>query len=187
MDDVPAELAHLFDRRYVAYADADVVGSLAEPPAELVHRVHVVAVTDAGEVIVCASEEGWRFLPGGRLESGEDLDAAIDRELMEEAGAVRTGPSRIFFSEVATYRPATPYKAGTPHPIAWWVFAVVPAKVVGDPVIPDGDAERFTAVHALSPDAAATWLDSGDWSHAGILRLAQHFNLLDGGVDHAVR
>lgn len=38
---------------------------------------------------------GWTF-PGGGVEFGETLEAALDREIEEEAGIVRTGPAILF-------------------------------------------------------------------------------------------
>jgi ADP-ribose pyrophosphatase YjhB (NUDIX family) len=38
---------------------------------------------------------GW-YLPGGGVEPGEALQAALDRELIEEGGIALTGPVRLF-------------------------------------------------------------------------------------------
>jgi 8-oxo-dGTP pyrophosphatase MutT (NUDIX family) len=38
---------------------------------------------------------GW-YLPGGGVEPGESMHAALGRELIEEGGIALTGPSRLF-------------------------------------------------------------------------------------------
>src|SRR5215471_11664789 len=84
----------LFSDQYADYADARLGFTTAAVPEDLVSRLHLVAVTPAAEVIVCRSEAGWRFLLGGICELGESFDDLVRRELMEEAGARLTSPSR---------------------------------------------------------------------------------------------
>lgn len=38
---------------------------------------------------------GW-YMPGGGVEPGEAMHAALDRELIEEGGIALTGPARLF-------------------------------------------------------------------------------------------
>lgn len=95
-----AGFEELFASTYVGYANADVVGSLEPPPPELIYRVHLVATPESGTVTVCSFVEGWRFLPGGRLEPRESLETAATRELFEESGCEPLGPVRVFFSQV---------------------------------------------------------------------------------------
>ena len=48
---------------------------------------------------------GWHF-PGGGVERGETLRAALDKELREEAGVELTGPAHLFalYSNEAKFR-----------------------------------------------------------------------------------
>ncbi|NLF04651.1 MAG: NUDIX domain-containing protein [Actinomycetales bacterium] len=169
----PPGFESLFETTYVPYAESDVVGTLDLPPLPLLHRVHLVASPAPGLVTVCASAEGWRFLPGGRLEPGESLQRAAERELEEEAGSRPLGPAEVFYSQIATSRAPDPYRAHAPHPVAWWSFAVVRTEVTGAPTCP-ADGEQIVGVHHLEADAAAAWLQVHDPVHAAVVRLAQH-------------
>ena len=54
---------------------------------EQVRSIHMVGFLGDGDVLVVQSRDGsWTF-PGGRLEGGENLEMALDREIWEEAGA----------------------------------------------------------------------------------------------------
>jgi ADP-ribose pyrophosphatase len=175
----PPGFEALFDRSYVDYANADIVGTFDDPPPELVHRIHLVATPAAGVVTVCESVEGWRFLPGGRLEPGESLESAAGRELYEEAGSKPFGSMNVFFSHVAHSRNAAPYLPHVPHPTMWWVFAVVPTEVIGPPPTDVDGAEQITAVRHLPVREAIAWMaDSIDDTSAEVLRLAAHLGLV---------
>ncbi len=178
MESCPEGFRSLFDPSYVDYADADIRGTLQRPPQHLVHRVHAVACPAPGKVTVCHSSEGWRFLPGGRLEPGESIDRALSRELLEEAGARPDGSAQLFFSHIATSRCSRPYLPHVPHPVMWWTYAVVRTEIVGEPTCPD-DAEQVDEVLHLPVSEAADWLSSGsDPMHADVVRLAAHLHLI---------
>ncbi|MBB2894071.1 NUDIX domain-containing protein [Flexivirga oryzae] len=175
---IPAGFEALFGTTYVDYANADISGTFDTPPPELVHRIHLVASPAPGIVTVCGSIEGWRFLPGGRLEPGESLESAAARELYEEAGSRPTGPINVFFSHVAHSRNAAPYLPHVPHPVMWWAFAVVPTTVVGQPPAGVDGAEQITTVQHLPVAEAIDWLDVQDHTCAEVLRLAAHLELV---------
>lgn len=171
----PRGFEALFNTTFVDYANTNITGTFDQPPPELVHRIHLVATPEPGVVTVCGSVEGWRFLPGGRLEPGEDLESAAARELYEEAGSALKGPLRIFFSHVARSRNDAPYMTHVPHPTMWWVFAVVPTAVIGAPPSGVSGAEQITEVHHLPVGEAIDWLaDPIDPASAEVLRLAAH-------------
>lgn len=168
----------LFEEAYVGYADARIAYSRGVAPDELVARLHVIAVTEQNEVVVCRSAEGWRFLPGGTREPGESLGELARRELLEEAGAVLVGELLQFSAHLVDSERDHPYRPHLPHPRACWAYAVGPVRVAGPPSNPP-DGETVVEVLTLPARQAAAYLDAGeDPIHADVLRHASALGLL---------
>lgn len=172
-----AQFPQLFAPAYVVYAGAHVQMSTGPVAEASINRTHVVAVTGEGRIVVCGSDLGWRFLPGGTREPGENLDELIARELLEEAGAELTGPAQVFSALAACSTRAEPYRPHLRHPDAFWAYAVAPVRLVGAPTCPD-DGEQVTEVHCLPPDEAAAYLAQHDVGHADVVRLAAAMGLI---------
>ncbi|KRF11578.1 hypothetical protein ASG90_17825 [Nocardioides sp. Soil797] len=172
-----AHFPRLFSEQYVDYADAVVTCTSEVPPDALVARLHMVAHDQHGNVVVCRSRQGWRFLPGGTREPAETVAALARRELMEEAGVeLEAGPS-IFASLEAHLRRPQPHRAHLPHPIAHWAFATARVLSIGPPTNPP-DGEDVVEVLALPSEQAAAWLDEYDPTHGDMVRLAVKIGLL---------
>jgi len=167
----------LFSDQYADYADARLRFTTAAVPEDLVSRLHLVAVTQAAEVLVCRSEAGWRFLPGGTREPGESLDDLARRELMEEAGEQLTSPPRYFAAHIADSQRPAPYRPHQPHPRAYWAYAVAQAHVIAPPVNPP-DGEQVIEVRAMAPEPAADYIAEHDPVLADVLRLADAMGLV---------
>jgi 8-oxo-dGTP diphosphatase len=166
-----ARLPELFCESYVAYADCHVTYTSDAVPDDLVSRLHLVATTAAGHVVVCRSNEDWRFLPGGTREPGETLEDLARRELAEEAGAVLEGGLRPFAAHEARSRRDQPYRPHLPHPVAYWSYATARVRIVGPPTNPD-DGENVVEVLALPAEEAIRWIAVHDPTHADVLRHA---------------
>lgn len=175
--ELAARLPRLFAPSWVDYANCDVTFTVDPVPAESINRLHLVAVTADRSVVVCDSAEGWRFLPGGRREPGEDLEQLAQREAMEEAGLRLDGPVTVFAAHVAVSRNAGPYRDHFAHPTGYWAYASARATVVAEPTSPP-DAEQITGVHALPPRDAADYLEQHDPDHADVVRLAMWTGVL---------
>lgn len=167
----------LYGLDYVDYAECDVRYTTAPVQDELVGRLHLVAVTPAGHVVVSRSVQGWRFLPGGTREPGETLIELARRELVEEAGARLLGELTPFSSFVAESRAAGPYRPHLPYPRSQWLHAVAQVEVVGPPSCPD-DGEQITDVLQLAPRDAVDYLAAHDVIHADVLAHAMALGLV---------
>lgn len=170
-------VARLYGTEHVGYASCDVRYTTDPPPEELVSRLHLVAVTPVGEVVVSRSIQGWRFLPGGTREPGESLLELARRELVEEAGARLIADPTPFSAFVADSRTAEPYRPHLPHPRAYWLHAVAQVEVMGPPSNPD-DGEHVTEVLQLAPGEAVEYIAEHDTIHAGVLAHAIALGLL---------
>lgn len=161
----------LFAEQRLEWARARIRYTLRPPPPEMISRLHLVATTAAGHVVVCRSDLGWRFLPGGTREPGESISELARRELREEAGAELLGDPIIIGSYIADSELPEPYRTHQPHPRAHWAHATAPVEITGPPTNPP-DGERVVEVLALPPDDAVSWLAEHDPRQADVLALA---------------
>lgn len=133
--------------------------------------------TTGSRVVVCQTVEGWRTLPGGSRERGEDVETTARRELVEEAGCVPTGPVTWFASFTVTSTDA-PWRDWHPFPVSAWLVGAVEVERVGEPTNPP-DGEVVVAVHTLPPAEARTYLAGFDnGGQADLVALAADLGLL---------
>jgi 8-oxo-dGTP diphosphatase len=128
-------------------------------PTPITEVVAAVLTRPSGEVMLARRPEGkvyaghWEF-PGGKVEPGESLEAALARELHEELGIVVTRAGR-WITRVFEYAHATVRLnffrvlgwQGEPHPHEGQIFSwQLPDKVVVEPLLP----ANFPIVKALT-------------------------------------
>ncbi len=174
----PRLFPRLFAESYVDYAAGRTVYLAQVPPEHLVSRLHLLAVTDDSCIVVCRSEQGWRFLPGGTREPDESLCELARRELLEEAGAALLGELVHFSAHQVDSDRGAPYRPHLPHPRAYWAYAAARVQITGAPSNPP-DGERVVEVLTLPPSAAAPYLDVHDPVHADVVRHALAMGVLD--------
>ncbi len=172
-----ARFPSLWDVDFQPYANADLTFRLGVPVDALVTRLHLVAQVSDGRVVVCRSEQEWRFLPGGRREVGESLTELAARELREEAGCELRGAIEVFAHQAVHSRNPAPHHPHFPHPWSAWAFATAPVEQTGPPTNPP-DGEPVVEVRTLPVADAAAWLRVHEEEPADVLLLAEALGLL---------
>ncbi len=161
------------------YANADLAFRLGAPDDALVTRLHLVAMVPDGRVVVCRTDQEWRFLPGGRREAGESLHDLAARELREEAGCELCGGIEVFAHQEVRSRNPAPHHPHFPHPDSAWAFATAEVELTGPPTNPP-DGEAVVEVRTLPVAEAAVWLRVHEDEPADVLLLAEALGLLRG-------
>ncbi len=174
-----ARFPRLWGLDFQPYANADLTFRLGAPEDALVTRLHLVAQVADGRVVVCRSDQEWRFLPGGRREAGESLTALAARELAEEAGCALVGGIEVFAHQEVRSRNPDPHHPHFPHPGSAWAFATARVEVTGPATNPP-DGEVVVEVLTLPVAEAADWLRVHESEPADVLLLAEALGLLRG-------
>jgi 8-oxo-dGTP diphosphatase len=170
--DWSTSVPRLFGHARVDYANVDLSFTTGPFDDALVSRLHLVAVTAPGELIVCTSVQGWAFLPGGTREEDESLHELVARELLEEAGAVPVSDElRLFGAHVADSQDPEPWRPHLAFPRALWAYGACRAEITGPPTCPP-DGEQIVDVLTLPATEAVEFLETRDPMMADAVRLA---------------
>lgn len=129
------------------------------PPDALVSNVNIVPLIGDRCLVLLFANGDWE-IPGGTLEPGETYLEAIQRELMEEAGA-RLLTFNVFGAWQCHSSMTEPYRSHLPHPDFYRVAGYGQVETVGPPSNPDG-GEQVAAVECVSLDEAVRIFKQND-------------------------
>ncbi|QPC84454.1 NUDIX hydrolase [Phototrophicus methaneseepsis] len=154
------------------FGTTDVQFKLTETPPDAAFIGNVNIVPRVGEKWVMIFAEDWQTweMPGGTLEPGESYQAALMRELREEAGA-----------ECTTYQPlgawrcynhGQPYQPHIPHPLFYRYVVTGEVNITGKPLSLPG-AETISKVEVVSlKKAVARFVKQGRPDVAALYEIA---------------
>ena len=143
-----AQFPNLFRKTTVDWAPLDIqFEALTTAPSEnLIANVNVMPFVGQNCLIV-QTEVGYWEIPGGTLEPGEPYLAAMERELMEEAGAELLSFT-VFGAWLCHSHNPKPYRPHIPHPNFYRVVGYGQVEQVGKPLNPS-DGEEVVQVLVL--------------------------------------
>ena len=171
-DDWSTRVPRLFAPASVDYANVALGFTTGPFDDALISRLHLVAITSPGELIVCTTVQGWRFLPGGTREPEESLHELVVRELLEEAGAVPVDDElTLFGAHVADSRDPEPWRPHLAFPRALWAYGACRAEITGPPTCPP-DGEQIDDVLTMPAEHAVEFMETTDQMMADAVRLA---------------
>jgi 8-oxo-dGTP diphosphatase len=124
----------------------------------LIASVYVVPFIGPEACVVVGFGDGAWTVPGGTVEPGEHWAAALERELVEEAGARLCGGYTPFAVLACHSRAPAPYRPHLPHPDYHCLYGYGQVELVTAPTPPVGGGERITAVEVMPADDCVAFL-----------------------------
>jgi 8-oxo-dGTP diphosphatase len=138
------EFPALFGMTELGYAPIDARFVLLDGgrgfDERLVAHSNVIPFVGDHDCIVVGFDTGDWTVPGGTLEPGEHWRAALERELLEEAGAyLRTYTP---FAVLQCHSRTAPYRPHLPHPDFYRLLGYGDVELGGAPAVPAGGSRR---------------------------------------------
>ena len=142
-----------------------VAGHLSRdlPPLQYVTSVRAIVVR-GDQVLTVRDPNGVHVTPGGRIESGESLEEALRRELLEETGWSLLNISLLGFAHFHHLTPKPP-EHPFPYPDFFQlVYAARPDSF--RPILPSSPPSGATTTCCRDPSAIATRLSGKCWRYS---------------------
>lgn len=141
------------------------------PEDSLISNVTMVPFVGDRCVLINTKEWGW-MIPGGTLEPGESWREALERELLEEAGAEIVSCEHLVSVRIdATHD--NPYRDYLPFPIYFRVIFHGQVNLVAEPSNPDGGEEVIEVRLTSASQARALMLPTQDPWYIDLIDLAE--------------
>jgi 8-oxo-dGTP diphosphatase len=105
----------------------------------MIASVYMVPFVGPDACVVVGFDDGAWSLPGGTVEPGEHWTAALERELLEEAGARLRGGYRPFAVLACRSRAPAPYRPHLPHPVYHCLYGYDEVELLTTPASPAVD------------------------------------------------
>ncbi|WP_282937254.1 NUDIX domain-containing protein [Paenibacillus sp. RC67] len=141
-------------------------------PERLISNINIVPFINRKCILIQLDNGNWE-IPGGTLEANESYQSALDRELVEEAGARLVSSFTIFGAWKFISSAEKPYRPHLPHPIYYRVVGYGDVELASVPLIPEG-GENVVAVEAMTIQEAKQ-----NFIHTGRPDLAELYEIAD--------
>ena len=141
------------------------------PALDLISNVNLVPFKGDRWLVLRLQTGEWE-VPGGTLEPGESYSDAINRELIEEAGA-----RLITFEPLGAWHcfstAPKPYRPHLPHPEFYRLVGYGAVEIIGNPENPEGGEQVASVEFIPTEEAVQRFRDINRFELAELYQLAE--------------